>query len=656
MLVNAAMTTSLALVHHANQYLITDGYDNREGITDIVGSEESGMGMLGVLAMHERFAVPLNLHISGTLLEAVAWHCPPFIARLRHYLDTGLVELVGSSYGQNIMRFFGPEYNRKQLNEELYLYQTLLGVDPARVKTFWPPERVWETRVMAPVLSDASLLNGGYCCVILDDRTLLSPRDRSLPRRLFDKGTSWTPDVYQSHEIVNGRGLTALPIATRLRRSIPPKQDEDWRCVRQELEALLVHAAAGGEGNLLALYADDMEKVIGVWGEDGPPRYAEFLEWIAGNSWIAAVKLTDWACRNPPAGRRHIETGTFAELAQEFEAGEGYEKWFHSEHWAPYRRHFEWTERRVREAKDAGADEALIELAEKQLLVSNWETAWHTPATGAHGNPDESGKPSPWARALTSHCRHAAVTAEAARWRNQRDGLAHAEVRDADHDSEPDLILKNDSFFALASKRWGGRIILLFSLEGPRGAMVIGNPCDDWNFMEDLNRFMETPRNHPGAFADVGFENDEYACRILAEGERACVELTNVEQGSAARGLVKTYSFEAASAGLRVRYRLPRSLTRLSVECALSPDYLTLLRCGAAALEEVRASDARGFAAGPVSIALEAGAGVEWEPAPQECVGHGRTLRAGSTAREFEFALRISTASNAQKVTAEEAA
>lgn len=650
------MTTSLALVHHANQYLITDGYDNREGVSDIVGSEESGMGMLGVLAFHARYRVPLNLHISGTLLEAVAWHCPSFIPKLREYIESGLIELVGSSYGQNIMRFFGPDYNRQQLNEELYLYKTLLNVDPSEVKTFWPPERVWETRAMAPVLRDAALLNDGYRCVILDDRTLLSPRDRQLPRAMFDKGTHWTPDVYQAHEIENGMGLVALPIATRLRRSIPPKVDEDWKCVRRELEALLVHAADCGEGNLLALYADDMEKVIGVWGAEGPPRYAEFLEWIANNRWIRPVKLTEWNRDNTPCGRRKIETGTFAELAQEFEAGEGYEKWFHSEQWAPYREYFEWTERRVREAKSAGGDPALIELAEKQLLVSNWETAWHTPATGAHGDPSDSGKPSPWARALTSHCRHAAVTAEAARWKAERDGLAHIEVRDADYDGEPDLVLKNDSFFAFISKRWGGRVVLLYSIDGPRGAMVVGNPCDDWNFLEDLNRFMETPRNHPGAFADVGFENDEYACHVVSEGEKACVRLTNVQEGSAARGLVKTYMFTAADPVLSVNYQLPPTMQQLSVECGLSPDYLTLLRCGAPVLEPVNTRTARGFATGPVSIAIDAPPEARWEPAAQECVGHGRTLRVCAAEREFSLALSIGNAEAGARSKAEEAA
>lgn len=629
------MATSLALVHHANQYLITDGYENREGISDIIGSEASGAGMLGVLAIHARYSVPLNLHISGTLLEAIAWHCPHFLTRLREYLNAGLVEIIGSCYGQNIMRFFSPEYNRRQLNEELRLFRDLLNIDPCSVKVFWPPERVWDTRRMAPILRDASLLNDGYRYVILDDRTLLSTRDRSLPRALFDRGDHWTPDLFRACEIENGLGLIALPIATRLRRSIPPKQDDDWRCVRTELESLLVHAADVGEDNLLALYADDMEKVIGVWGPDGPPRYAEFLEWVTTSAWIAPVKLTGWTTANPPAQPRRVENGTFVELAREFDAGEAYENWYHSEHWAPYREHFEWAERRVRECKKSG-DPALIELAEKQLLVSNWETAWHTPATGAHGDPEDHGKPSPWARALTSHSRHAAVTAEAACWKLEHDGRAHAGIRDADHDGEPDLIIANNALFGLVTSRWGGRLVSLYSVSGDRGAMVVGNPCDDWNFLEDLNRFMTTPRNHPGAFADVDFESDEYSCEILEQGDEALVRLINVQQDSAARGLIKTYRFTASHTSLTVAYRLPETLDRLSVECALSPDYLQLLRRGSTEL----VCTTNGCAMGQVQIVLEPSPGAAFEPAPQ-CAAHARTFRIASSQRDFQVTLRV---------------
>ena len=38
------MRTSLAIVHHANQYLITTGYDNREGIEAILGEHGGQSG------------------------------------------------------------------------------------------------------------------------------------------------------------------------------------------------------------------------------------------------------------------------------------------------------------------------------------------------------------------------------------------------------------------------------------------------------------------------------------------------------------------------------------------------------------------------------------------------------------------------------------
>ena len=63
-------------------------------------------------------------------------------------------------------------------------------------------------------------------------------------------------------------------------------------------------------------------------------------------------------------------------------------------------------------------------------------------------------------------------------------------------------------------------MIALYSVAGEGGAMVVGNPCDDWNWMEELNRFMDVPRNHPGAFADVGFEHDSYDCALVDAGPK----------------------------------------------------------------------------------------------------------------------------------------
>jgi hypothetical protein len=632
------MQASLALVHHANQYLITNGYDNREGLTAVLGTSGSRCGLAHVLDLHARHGVPLNLHISGTLLEAIAWHQPEFLAQVREMLGAGLIELVGSSYGQNIMRFFGADYNRRQLNEELLLYDLHLGVEPERVRTFWPPERVWETRRMAPVVRDARLLNNGYRHVILDDRLLLSPRDAAYSRSEFDEKQIWSPDLFKMHEIEEGFGLTVFPIATRLRRSIPPRQEEDWRQVQAELEALLVHATEAGEDNLLAVYADDMEKVAGVWGMEPVVQYERFLEWLAPNGWIRAVRLCEWAGLNQPAGTRRIETGTFAELANEFDAGEGYERWYLAADWAPYRGHFTWSEKKVQEAAAAGGDRALLALAEKQLLVSNWETAWHTPATGAHGdpNPDLNGQPSPWARALASHSRHAGVIAEAALWMRRKDGQTHVSLEDIDNDGTDELVLKNDAVFAVISPGCGGRLVALFHIAGERGAMMVGNPCDDWNFMEELNRFMEVPRNHPGCFADVGFENDPYTV-VSQNAENGTATATL----AAARGLRKQYSLSGAV--LSVRYSLPTKMRQVRIDCGLSPDYLTLLRAGTQVLDTVDRGRVRGCATHGLAVCLELpdSPRTSWSEPPEPRFGHGVLFRVHAETREFELRLHV---------------
>jgi hypothetical protein len=286
------MRTSLAIVHHANQYLITTGYDNREGIEAIVGETGAETGFRYILGLHERAGIPLNLHLSGTLIESIAWHDPSFLEYVRELVCGGLIELVGSSYGQNIMRFFGADYNRKQLNEELQLFELHLDIDPHSVKAFWPPERVWDTKRMAAVLRDARLRNGGYEYVILDDRLLLPSNDE---RTLYDKTGDWDADLFRMHEIAGGIGLVAFPIATRLRRSIPPRQDGDWIQVQADLEGLLVHSTTVGEEPLLALYADDMEKVAGIgeWGGDGPkPR----LSGVARQQHVDRTGAVDRAC------------------------------------------------------------------------------------------------------------------------------------------------------------------------------------------------------------------------------------------------------------------------------------------------------------------------------------------------------------------------
>ena len=108
---------------------------------------------------------------------------------------------------------------------------------------------------------------------------------------------------------------------------------------------------------MLAVYADDMEKVAGVgeWGGGGPERYRDFLEWLSESQWIAPVRFCEYANQVDV-----VETGrsnwNVQELATDFDAGEGYERWYLAPDWAPYRGYFSWTESRVKELAADGAD------------------------------------------------------------------------------------------------------------------------------------------------------------------------------------------------------------------------------------------------------------------------------------------------------------
>lgn len=576
----------------------------------------------------------MNLHMSGTLLESLAWHCPDLLSELKELAKLDLVELVGSSYGQNAMRFFSYEHNFRQLREELFLYESLLGRDPETIATFWVPERLWETEALAAVLTDERLQNRGYENVLVDDRLLYSCTGNPSPRHIYDYEQTWDPANFQICRVRHGRGLCALPISNNLRQNIPPRSPKSMERVSTQLHWLL-DMNPSYENRLIAIYADDMEKVAGVgWDPDGPSQFEKLLRWISENRWVKTVKLSQWVSAQRPTVERLIETGTYVELANEFEAGEGYEKWYYDPRWAQYGRLYDWSEKRVQELVSRGSDPSLIELAWKILLASTWQTAWHTPRTGAHGELNSDGAPSAWVRAIASHSRIAAVVAEAAYWMKHGDGYAHAHLQDLDNDGHAELVVRNDHLFAVFSLLNGGRLVYLFGITNAPGRLFIGNPIDDWNLLEALHEYMDEPPNHPGAFSDVGFEHDSFSAEIqLAEGMKIKVRLRNIEEDSDARGLDKTVGLQSGDPELRMDYSLPPSMSKISTEIGLSPDYSQLLHNGETNTRKISPrEEVRGWANGNVVCWVKlAGGPVSWDSPRQARFGHGYLLRVSSS-------------------------
>lgn len=647
----------LALVHHANQYLITNGYQERQGMGDILGlgsvfweREFHRRGLLPLLQMHLEYRVPLNLHLSGTLIETLAWHYPESFALVRRLYRAGLLELIGSTFSQNVMPFFSEEYNLRQMNEELWLFRRHLGADLTRVKTFWVPERVWDTEKLARVLRSPDLLNGGYARVLLDDRLLYTGGNHyeGSDRQRFDCDGLLEIDSFRLWEIEGGHGLSVLPISKRLRYMIPPSNCDSW----SGLHALFGWLKEIANEDVLAVYGDDLERAAGVggWEPVHPEGYEQLLRWLSGNEHFQPVLVGEWAKGRSPAGMRRIECGTFYELAQLWGAGEDYRGWIDDPQSRSQLEHLARAERSLGEAQDCGADRSLIDLGWKHLLHSSYETSWHN---RAEETPDrdfsylDNGRGrwlAPWAAALTSHARCCHVIARAAVWYTSRDGAAHAEVADVDGDGEEELILRNDCLYAVFSPARGGRLIYLFDLTGRSGRLCIGNVSDDWNLQEEVNRYMDCPRNHPGALADVGHEHDRYDVFVTRErGQTAAASMVNVEPAGELSATEKHVRLTSGAGHLCVSYALPPERWRVSTEICLSPDYFRLLRNGKRGIAEFNGRDWRGWrnGAGRVWVRIDSRQSTIWDKPYQTESGHGFNLRVTSFSKNLHLELGV---------------
>jgi starch synthase len=408
----------LALVHHANQYLITDGYEDRQGISDVVE------GYAAALRLHEKYGIPANVHLSGTLIETIAWHCPWFLDLVKDLREKGVVSLIGGTYSENVMPLFPPSFNRRQLEELLWLYEHHLDCRPEELDACWVPERVWDTKGLAPVLTDDGLANGGYRFVLLDDR-LLYPANGSYPespRARFDASgpfadaiNAHAPDGLhdpaescKTYRISGANGLVMVPISANLRYLIPPSSPDHWRGLEGTFEALQEHR---DEFDTILVYADDLERTAGVGGWDtrALKRYEGFLRWLASREDVLPVPLSNWLTDHPACEERKVEGGAFFELARSWSAEEDYRGWWESATWSPYREHLVTAQEIVRSAQREGADQRLLKLAWKHLMASAYETAWHDPK-------EEGVTPAPWAKAVASHARACRVMTDAARW------------------------------------------------------------------------------------------------------------------------------------------------------------------------------------------------------------------------------------------------
>jgi hypothetical protein len=228
------------------------------------------------------------------------------------------------------------------------------------------------------------------------------------------------------------------------------------------------------------------------------------------------------------------------------------------------------------------------------------------------------------------------VIVAAARWFIQSKRSPSTQLIDIDQDGEEEVVLRNESLYTVISPSHGGRLIYLFVLTPQGGALIIGNPTDDWNFQQELNRYMDWPPNHPGALVELDGLHDRYEITAMAStGTR--IEMTNVEHGSPLFGTRKRFILLPQAPVLAVCYRLPEGQDGLEVDSCLSPDYYHLLREGRHSLHPYTGQSWSGFRNKRIAawVGLDSEEETTWGKPPDEQPGHGLNVRIQAHAPHF---------------------
>lgn len=261
----ARMALQLALVFHFNQHV---------GENAQVADRVCYRGLVQTLRAHPQ--LKFNLHVSGTLLRALAWFDPETLALIRAGVADGQFEILGSTHAQNLPYVCADWDNAQHLALHRALVEHWFGQTP---RTFWLAERTWR-QTLLPLIAQA-----GYTTLLIEDHILRSA------------GLAEPRPARTRHA---GHSLTALYDDTALRSRF---NYAAWFGRRDQLFAYLQQwADRAGSADFTLAYAEDAE-ALGLWPWEA--GYLPHAAWANLDAILAELARSPLAtlvhCRDVPA-------------------------------------------------------------------------------------------------------------------------------------------------------------------------------------------------------------------------------------------------------------------------------------------------------------------------------------------------------------------
>lgn len=293
----------VSLLFHFNQDLVPSAG---------MASQVAYKGLLETLRKHP--GTPVQIQISGTLLNALAWMDPRAIELVREGFQSGQFEILGSTYSQNVMYASGDSWtNSLQIETHRQLLKQHFDVEPVG---FWNPERVW-TQSFVDLLAQ-----NGYEYTFVEGH-ILEDSDPQRPLHVTRSTSSGDSELTIIHD-----DQTIIGLFDGARDSGNP--DSLLTYLRGLYEA-------DTEDRFLVAYCQDAE-ASGLWQfEQGTDPAAIFANL---DTLLTVLENTDWL--NVTTGRRFLSENQPAEELSPIVDGQatwmiqfanalGFEDWY--EYW-----------------------------------------------------------------------------------------------------------------------------------------------------------------------------------------------------------------------------------------------------------------------------------------------------------------------------------
>lgn len=333
---NTVRTAKYAVIAHANQSLGTRTQTQGHIYTN-AGTLQPGF--VRTIDSHEMLHVPLNMHLSGTLISSLEWakqdpsdgtyapgerDGPTFLGRLRNFINGGTGSLIGGVYAEHIMPYFEGSANQASIHAFNDLAQSVFGLTTNDMKVMHVPERVIDSNTGWAHANPSQPLKGkpfddikagGYVATYLDEVSHLHWWFYPDETNFFNTcgcGEKWAGfggcnDRQYHHKLHKINGVLTFLINDREdQEKFGPEEGGMAKDTRYTLldKALQANDPGnpGGYAQVTTVF-DDWEAYAGNSFASPTPnnnadQWHQTIRWAANHQWIQVVNLKDvvtWA-------------------------------------------------------------------------------------------------------------------------------------------------------------------------------------------------------------------------------------------------------------------------------------------------------------------------------------------------------------------------